>query len=43
MALHKDLIGPYVRDGEVCDQDAPAPIDHPTEHLLHAELRPAFG
>src|ERR1700735_762229 len=38
MALDKDLIRAHVRDGEVGDQDAPAPIDHPTEHLLHADL-----
>ncbi len=41
MALHKNLVGAHMRDGEVGDKDATAPVDHPAEYLLHA--RPAFG
>ncbi len=38
VALHQYLIRSHMRDGKVGDQDPSAPIDHPAEHLLHADL-----
>jgi hypothetical protein len=40
MSLHKDLIGPSVRNGQLTDHHATASIDDPAEHLLHRDLSP---
>jgi hypothetical protein len=44
MALHEDLIRAHMRGGQVGDQDAPAPVDHPAEDLLQFDLNlPSVG
>ena len=38
VALHQNLVRAHVRDGKVGDKDPTAPVDHPAEYLLHADL-----